>query len=47
MEGYTAVKIENTKAKAKHYYQVNKEKIQKILQEYYRNLPDKEKNFKN
>ena len=31
------------KAEAKTYYQTNKEKIQKRLREYYRNIPEEKK----
>ena len=42
MEDYTALK-KNIKAKTKNYYQVFKEKIQKRLLEYYRNLSEEKK----
>ena len=39
-------KMENEWTDVKNYYQVNKEKLQKILWECYRNLSEDEKNAK-
>ena len=38
--------MENEWTEVKNYYQVNKEKLQKILWECYRNLSEDEKNAK-
>ena len=38
--------MENKKTRAKYYYQANKEKLQKRLCEYSRNLSEDEKNKK-
>ena len=38
IQSYSPKKMENKKTRSKSYYQANKEKLQKVSCEYYRNL---------